>query len=102
MITRQSVDTGIFQDAMKLLERHDFKEAKPTLQVELVNVGKYDTPQTRFTLILEGATEPPMLKAILDLFPDTRFYAAREAGPYTTSASTMFQLKRPAPQEPQS
>ena len=100
MITRESVDTGIFQDAMKLIARHDFREAKPSLRVEFVNLGKYDTPQTRFTLILEGATEPPMLKAILELFPDTRFYSEKSTrNPWGQETCTYFQLKRPTPKE---
>jgi hypothetical protein len=96
MITIDDVNAGIFQDAMNLLVRYDFREAEAFLKVEYDVGGKYDTPKTRFILCLR-VIEPEMAKAIYGVFPDSRFWS--EDGRTYSDGGIRIHLKRPIPKE---
>ena len=95
VVNQEDIDKAIFQDAMKLIVRHDFREAKAYLKVEYEIGGKYDTPKTRFLINLY-VLEPEMIKKLYELFPDARFWS--EGKSYTDS-SILIHLKRPIVKE---
>ena len=90
-LIQEDIDKAIFQDAMKLIVRYDFREAKAYLKVEYEIGGKYDAPKTRFLISLH-VLEPEMVKKLYELFPDARFWS--EGKSYTDS-SVWIHLKRP-------
>lgn len=95
MIQQGDIDKAIFQDAMKLIVRHDFRDAKAFLKVEYEIGGKYETPKTRFLIGLH-VLEPEMIKTLYALFPDSRFWS--EGKSYADS-SIWIHLKRPIAKE---
>ena len=95
MIQQEDIDKAIFEDAMKLIVKYDFREAKAYLKVEYEIGGKYDTPKTRFLISLR-VLEPSMIKSLYELFPDARFWS--EGKSYNDS-SIWIHLKRPIPKE---
>src|SRR3990167_11212993 len=95
MIQQEDVDKAIFQDAMKLIVKYEFRDAKAYLKVEYEIGGKYETPKTRFLINLH-VLEPSIIKSLYELFPDARFWS--EGRGYADS-SIWIHLKRQIPKE---
>jgi hypothetical protein len=100
VITREAVDLKDFLDAMVLLARADFKERRSRLEVSYDTTrSKYEVTRTRFNIILEGAMEPPMVKAVYEQFPDARIISTSGGAYRESSPVVMVQLLRPVPKE---